>query len=279
MYKTLATGPIGVRVSLEEAISLARDHRFAGLSVEQNEVAEAGGPAVVAQMLSAAGLWAANAGLPVDFRTTDEAFQRGIDALPSFAADLTALGCHRVATWLLPASDSLPYEENLALHRDRLGAVAAVLNRAGIRLGLEYVGPLTSRAGKRYPFVYNQAGLFDLIEAMGQPNVGILLDAWHWYATGSNAAELAALANESVVLVHVNDAPAGVALDEQMDLVRRMPGETGVIAIATFMQALVDMRYDGPVIVEPFSDWVRSLPPAEAVAATAASLDRIWPAG
>jgi len=68
-----------------------------------------------------------------------------------------------------------------------------------------------------------------------------------------------------------------VAVEEQLDLVRRMPGETGVIDMATFMGALVDMGYDGPVVVEPFSDWVRQLPPDGAVKATADSLDRIWP--
>jgi sugar phosphate isomerase/epimerase len=262
---------------LEQTIALARANGFEGISIEQGEIAEVGGPAVAARLLAASGLRAANAGLPVDFRTTDEAFERGLGALPAYAADLVTLGCDRVATWLLPASDTLPYEENLALHRDRLGAAAAVLGRSGIRLGLEYVGPLPSRAGKRYPFIYDQAGLFALIEAMGQPNVGILLDAWHWYTTGSNLGELAALSNESVVLVHVNDAPAGVAVTGQQDLVRRMPGETGVIDIAAFMQALADMSYDGPVVVEPFSDRVRALAPAEAVQATAASLARIWP--
>ena len=277
MYRALATGPIGVQVGFEQTVALARANGFGGISLEQGEIAAVGGPAAAARMLAAAGLRAANAGLPVDFRTTDEAFERGLEALPAYAADLLTLGCDRVATWLLPASDTLPYADNLALHRDRLGAAAAVLGRAGIRLGLEYVGPLSSRAGKRYPFIYDQTGLFELIDAMAQPNVGLLLDAWHWYTTGSSLAELAALSNASVVLVHVNDAPAGVPLDEQRDLVRRMPGETGVIPIAPFMQALASMGYDGPVIVEPFSDWVRGLAPAEAVQATAASLDRIWP--
>jgi len=36
------------------------------------------------------------------------------------------------------------------------------------------------------------------------------------------------------------------------------------------------MGYSGPVVVEPFREWVRALPPEEAVAATARSLDRIW---
>jgi sugar phosphate isomerase/epimerase len=43
----------------------------------------------------------------------------------------------------------------------------------------------------------------------------------------------------------------------------------------TFMGTLRRMDYTGPVIAEPFCDWVRALPPEEAVAATARSLTRI----
>lgn len=276
MFKTLAIGPIGVHASFERTLELAKKYGFAGVSVGQNVFDEVSVERAAA-MLSAAGLVAADAGLNVDFRTTAEAFERGLAALPAYAQALEAVGCRRVNTWLLPGSDTLPYEENFALHRDRLAAIAHVLGQHGLRLGLEYVGPLTARAKARYPFIYNQTGLFQLIEAIGEPNVGILLDSYHWYTSGGSAAELAQLTNEDVVLVHVNDAPAGVPLDQQLDLVRRMPGETGVIDMDTFMGALVRMGYDGPVVVEPFSDWVQKLPAEEAVKATADALARIWP--
>jgi predicted xylose isomerase-like sugar epimerase len=42
------------------------------------------------------------------------------------------------------------------------------------------------------------------------------------------------------------------------------------------MQALSHMGYAGPVVVEPFSQWVRALPPDQSVAATAESLHKIW---
>lgn len=278
MYRSLATGPIGVRANLAERVALAKAHGFAGVSIDRNDL-EAYGIEGAKALLAEAGILASEAGLPVDFRTTDEAFARDMETLPAYAAMLKAVGCSRLNTWLSPGSDTLPYAENLALHRDRLAAAALVLANEGLRLGLEYVGPATARAKAKHPFIHNQQGLFELIDAMGAGNVGLLLDAYHWYTSGGSVAELRALTNDSVVLVHVNDAPAGVPVAEQLDLVRRMPGETGVIDISTFMQALVDMGYDGPVVVEPFSDWVRQLPPDEAVKATADSLDRIWPRG
>jgi len=277
MYKTLATVPIGVHESFARTLELASKYGFHGVSIGQDVLDQVGGAAQVAAMLTEAGIVAADAGLPVDFRTTEEAFVRDMDALPAYAQALRTVGCSRVSTWLLPGSDSLPFDLNLALHRERLTAVARVLAAEGIRFGLEYVGPYTSHAKSRHPFIYSQPGLFRLIEAIGEPNVGILLDAYHWYTSGSSIADLQALTNELVVLVHVNDAPSGIPVTRQIDLVRRMPGETGVIDMSTFMGALVSMAYDGPVLVEPFSDWVRQLPAEEAVRETADSLARIWP--
>ena len=33
----------------------------------------------------------------------------------------------------------------------------------------------------------------ELIAAMGRPNVGIVLDSWHWYTSGGTVADLKTL--------------------------------------------------------------------------------------
>ena len=55
-----------------------------------------------------------------------------------------------------------------------------------------------------------------------------------------------------------------------------LPGETGLIDIATFLRGLDRIGYDGGVAVEPFSPRVNALPPEQAAAATVASLRQIW---
>ena len=85
---------------------------------------------------------------------------------------------------------------------------------------------------------------------------GFLLDSWHWYTAHETAEDVRRLRPQQVVDVHVNDAPAGVEIDEQLDNVRDLPGATGVIDIATFLSALQHIGYDGPVMVEPFSERV-----------------------
>jgi sugar phosphate isomerase/epimerase len=121
-----------------------------------------------------------------------------------------------------------------------------------MRFGLEFVGPATSRNGKRCNFIHTLDQLLELRDAIGVPNVGVLLDSWHWYTSGATLDDLKKLRNEDIVLVHVNDAPAGIPVDEQIDSSRDLPGATGVIDLAGFMGVLAEMGYDGPVTVEPF---------------------------
>jgi sugar phosphate isomerase/epimerase len=96
------------------------------------------------------------------------------------------------------------------------------------------------------------------------PNVGVLLDCWHWYTSGGTTKDIRGLRPAQVVYVHVNDAPAGVPVDAQVDNVRALPGETGVIDIAGFLRALEAIGYDGPVTPEPFSKGLAGLPSDEA---------------
>jgi sugar phosphate isomerase/epimerase len=142
---------------------------------------------------------------------------------------------------------------------------------------LEFVGPKTSRAKRTYRFLYTLEGMLALAAAIDTGNVGLLLDLWHLYTAHGSNDQVLELTNADVVVVHVNDAPAGVPIDDQLDNVRALPGETGVMDIAGFMAALQAIGYDGPVTAEPFSQRVRELPAEQAVAVTAASMRKIWP--
>jgi sugar phosphate isomerase/epimerase len=64
--------------------------------------------------------------------------------------------------------------------------------------------------------------------------------------------------------VHVNDAPADVPIEQQVDTVRALPGETGMIDIVGFLQALQVIGYDGPVVPEPFKQDLADLPSDDA---------------
>ena len=86
------------------------------------------------------------------------------------------------------------------------------------------------------------------------------------------------MTNDDVVYVHVNDAPAGVFIGDQLDNQRALPSETGEIDLVAFLKVLKEIGYDGPVTPEPFSQRVRELPDEQAVAETHAGLAKAWEA-
>ncbi|MDQ2653179.1 MAG: sugar phosphate isomerase/epimerase, partial [Chloroflexota bacterium] len=110
-------------------------------------------------------------------------------------------------------------------------------------------------------------------------NVGVMLDSWHLFASGGSLADIGQLTNDDIVVVHVNDAPAGIPWDEQIDTVRTLPTETGVIDLAGFMRALQHLAYDGPVMPEPFSQRINDLAAHDPLAAAreaSRAMDALW---
>ncbi len=270
MYKCLCPGAIGVEWAA--ALPVAAQCGFAGIDVSLNPGDD---PAALVATLAAHGLRPGGAGVPFDFRADDAAYAEGLAKLRAIAPLTAAVGCTRFSTWLLPYSDTLPLQENFAFHAARLTPIAQILAESGCRLGLEFLGPKTARQGHKHVFLHTLEGMLELCAACG-PNVGLLLDSWHWYTSLGTVEEILALRNEQVVYVHINDAPAGIAVDKQQDLVRCLPGATGVEDLPGFLSALRAIGYDGPVVPEPFETRLTALPPAEAVRLTGEALNKVW---
>ena len=220
-------------------------------------------------------MWGA-AGLPVEFRQDQPRFDKDLESLPGSARALQLAGVTRVGTWLMPAHDELTYRSNFDQHADRLRAVARVLGDHGLRLGLEYVGPRTLWASKRYSFVHTLAETQELIAAIGTGNVGLVLDSWHWYTAEETVDDLKTLEAEQIVAVDLNDAPAGIPVEEQIDNRRTLPAATGVIDVASFLNCLVGIGYDGPIRAEPFNQELNAMEDGPAVKATAEAMKRAF---
>lgn len=270
MYSTIGPEALGIRgLSLAEAITLARDAGFEGLAFDARLAADAvyaRGSEAVRSEFAAAGVRPAFFGLPVWWRD-EERWQDDLRELPRLAAAARAIGAPRTVTHIVSGSDERPFEENLAWHAARLRPIAEVLREEGCRFGLEYVGTRTFREAYRHPFIFTLDGVQELIAAIGLDNVGIMLDSWHLFASGGTLADLDRLTNDEIVVVHVNDAPAGVPWDEQIDTQRALPLETGVIDLVGFMGKLRAIGYDGPVMPEPFSQRLNEVAARDPLAA------------
>jgi sugar phosphate isomerase/epimerase len=270
----LTPGAIGVGGPLPKVIELAHKNGFESVAPDAGflaKLSDAENDALLADLKAKGLVWGA-AGLPVDFRGSEDAYQKGLEALPAQAKALQRAKVTRVGTWIRPGHESLTYQANFVQHSNRLRAIATILDDHGLRFGLEYVGPKTSWTAARHPFVHTLAEQLELIAAIHRKNVGVVLDSWHWYTAGESVDDLKALKNEQVVACDLNDAPKGIPVDQQMDLKRDLPLATGVIDLKAFLGALVAIGYDGPVRAEPFKAELRSLPPEEAVAVTAKAM-------
>ncbi len=277
MKACLSPGSIGVKADQERALALAARYGFDAVEPFPQHLARLTPDQMAAlrERLRAANLAWGAAGLPVEFRRDDAAFRSGLEQLPTLAAALQRAGVTRVGTWLTPASNTLTYRQNFRRHVERLGAAARVLADHDLRLGLEYVGTFTARAGARFPFVHNLAETRELIAEIGAGNVGVVLDSWHWWQADDTEADLLALRAEDVVSVDLNDAPTGVPKHQQLDGRRELPAATGVIDVAPFLRALEQLGYDGPVRAEPFNQALNDLDDESACAAAIAALRKV----
>ncbi|RPI29353.1 MAG: sugar phosphate isomerase/epimerase [Acidobacteria bacterium] len=278
MFKTLGTGHIGVKAGQVQALESAIRFGFGGVNVHADDLEKMTGDQrkeLIARMKEHRVQWGVS-GLPVQFRTTDEDFKRTIAALPSRAKVLAEVGAIRICTWILPGHDSLTYRQNFERHRSRLAEVAAILKNEGLVLGLEFVGPKSSRDRSRFHFVHTLEEQLELNQAIGSDNVGVLLDSYHWFTSGGSVADIEKLTGRQVIEVHVNDARVGIPVDQLPDGKRALPCSTGVIDLKGFMTALAKIGYEGPVTCEPFDQELNELDDETAIKKTAEALDRVF---
>ncbi len=279
MFRNLSTGAIGIQAHMTEGLDLAKEAGFEGLDLnigEANHLAEEHSVDYVKNLWNSAGIAMGGWGFGVNWRGSDADYYAGLAQLPARAELAAELGCFRSTTVVGPASNDMTYQENWDFSVKRLRGVAEILNEYGHSIGLEFIGPATSRKGAKHLFAYSMDAMLGLAAAIGTGNVGLLFDTWHWYTCRSTVDDVRKLSASDVVYVHINDAPAGIDPDEQIDNIRCLPAETGVIPLTELMQILNDIGYDGPVTPEPFSKKVNGMEPAEAAKTTADSLNQVW---
>ena len=88
--------------------------------------------------------------------------------------------------------------------------------------------------------------------------------------------EIEAETNHDVIACDLNDAPAGVPIDQQQDGRRELPAATGVIDLKAFLGALVQIGYDGPIRAEPFNQQLNAMDNQAALEATAAAMKKAF---
>jgi sugar phosphate isomerase/epimerase len=218
----------------------------------------------------------------------DDAFKAQLPKLAEDAAFCAAIGCRNFQLVLRATTGGPSKEERWKVVRDRLAAISEVLVTHDVRVGLEFLGPLVFRTraggggrGRRgdppsdpatpaaplppppppVPFVWTLPETVKLCVDSG-PNIGVTLDAWHWYHSGGTVAEIQATSASRIVHVHVSDAREMPPAEVQ-DNMRLLPGE-GIIDLVGFFSALRAIGYQGGVAPETIGPRIPdSMPPEE----------------
>lgn len=246
MYVSLNGTLTGGKAAWPEFARLAAKVGYGGTDVNLGPAMKEGADATRG-LLAELKLRAAYCGLPVSPTRDEETYRKGMAGLDEAAKFASAIACNRMVM-VLPAGSPTPKEEMRNTLKERLAAVGEVLARHDVRLGLEFLGPLQFRTRAPHEFIWRMNDALDFAKECG-PNIGLLLDAWHWHHAGATVDDILKAGKSRIVTVHVSDA-AKMAPEDVRDNQRLLPGE-GVIDLVGFFKALKQIGYQDGVSPEP----------------------------
>lgn len=253
MFKCLSPSPLGISAPANDLIEPALSYGFKGLELEivpfLESVQRLGMP-VARRLIDSAKLRLGYFELPFDLGGPDAEFAKHLEGLKVQAASAKELGCLRAVTTIAPADDVRPMHQNFVVYQQRIGAVAAVLDTAGIQLGVGFAATPERRAGRAFEFIRNFDALKLLLGMVGAKNVGLSVDLYELWAADSSFDAVQASGFRTVALF-VADAPADASPSDAVQTSRLLPGETGVIDTAAVLATLGQSGYDGPVVPKP----------------------------
>ena len=138
-------------------------------------------------------------------------------------------------------TEPTPEDYRHAVERTR--EVGELAESFGLTVGIEFI------AGVH--FLGTLATTARLVEEADRPNVGVLLDTFHFFAGSSKVSDFDDLGRRGIVFVHLNDAP-DVPRETLTDSQRVLPGD-GCFPLTEILELIEQSGYDGHYSVELFN--------------------------
>lgn len=172
--------------------------------------------------------------------------------LCEWAAALGAPYVVAVPSFLPPAG--IPDAEVRIRTEAALRALSGVAAPLAVQVGFEFLGPpscsvRTLRAARR------------VIEDIGDPHVGLVIDAFHFYTGGSRLEDLDGIDPTRLFIVHLDDAEPGEP-GALTDAQRLLPGD-GVLPLRALVARLQMRGFQGAYSLELFRPEYWSWDPVE----------------
>lgn len=250
MLKGLSTAGLGDVSSLSELVTLASENGFDAVETTSEQLKTfitEFGVQEAKRFLEEKDILLGAISLPVEWRKDDAAFNKGIYELIECAEIASELGCKTFFTYFMPSTDYelIPYFMTLS---KRLRLLGRLLAQYGMELALEYVGPHHLRNKWQHPFIWNAKDTLNWVDFIGEKNIGIVLDSFHWYTSEETVDTILSLDVHHVKYAHINDA-RNVSVHEVLDNDRVYPGE-GIIDLKSFLEAINKINYRGIITQE-----------------------------
>lgn len=268
MNISMATVSLGGTLS-DRLESMARAG-FSGVEIFEDDLATSGLSArQVADIVAACGLKITLfhpcrdvEGVPALLRTrTFDRVERQFDTME-------AMGAHQL---LLSSNTSVDASADRARMADDICELGERAARRGIRIGYEAL------SWGRYVYSYRAA--WEIIQRVGMPNVGLVLDTFHLFARKLSLDDILHIPSERIFMVQIADA-SRLNADYQYwsRHFRSIPGQ-GDFPLPEFMAAIIDMGYDGCISLELSSDELSALPASLVAQQAYDGLQRLMVAG
>jgi 2-keto-myo-inositol isomerase len=166
-------------------------------------------------------------------------------------------------------SDSPAAEDEIRVRSiEALRTLAAGASEFDVGVGFEFLGfprcsVNTLRAARR------------IVEAVDDPTVGLVVDAFHFYVGGSRLEDFDGLDPSRLFIVHVDDAEPGDA-SSLSDAQRLLPGE-GVVPLDALVGALNRLRFSGVYSLELFRPEYWAWDPSDLARQGLERMQRLFP--
>ncbi len=129
--------------------------------------------------------------------------------------------------------------------------------------------------------INNTAAAWQLVQKVNEPNLGLVVDAFHIYVLNRTVDDLAGIPMDKIFLVQLSDLVTLPSHDHLVDVARHqrlLPAE-GNFPLSSLADYLHQQGYSGPIGLEVFSDRYHQLPPAEVASKALQSLKKVLSGG
>ncbi|WP_438420956.1 2-keto-myo-inositol isomerase [Bacillus siamensis] len=180
----------------------------------------------------------------VFFNNRDEkGYREIISEFKSMMETCRTLGVKYVVAVPLVTDQKILKEEIKKSSIEVLTELSDIAEPYGVNIALEFVGHPQCTVN-----TFEQA--YDIVNAVGRDNVGLVFDSFHFHAMGSNIESLRQADGKKIFIYHIDDTedfPIGFLTDED----RVWPGK-GAIDLDAHLSALRDIGFNDVVSVELF---------------------------